>query len=33
LDFIKLDDLKAAASLPDAKDDEVWSDDDWHIVA
>ena len=31
--FIKLDDLKAAASFPDAKDDEDWSDDDWSIVA
>ena len=29
----KLDDLKAAASLPDAKNDEGWSDDDWSIVA
>ena len=33
LDFVKLDDLKAAASLPDAKNDEEWSDDDWSIVA
>ena len=28
-----LDDLKAAASLPDVKNDEDWSDDDWSIVA
>ena len=33
LDYIMLDDLKAAASLPDAKNDEDWSDDDWSIVA
>jgi hypothetical protein len=33
LNLVKLDDLKAAASLPDAKNDEVlvWSDDDWSI--
>jgi hypothetical protein len=31
--FIKSDDLKAAASLPDANNDEEWSDDDdWAIV-
>ena len=31
-----MDDLKAAASLPDAQKDEEWSepsDDDWAIVA
>ena len=33
LDYIKLNDLKAAASLPDVKNDEDWSDDDWFIVA
>ena len=34
LDLIELDDLKAAASLPDAtKDHEILSDDDWAIVA
>ena len=33
LDYIKLDDLKAVASLPDAKNDEDWADDDWSIVA
>ena len=33
MDLIKNDDLNAAASLPDAKNDEVWSDDDWSIVA
>ena len=33
LDFVKMDDLKAAASLPDAQKDEEWSDDDWAIVA
>ena len=32
LDFIKMDDLKAAAFLPDAQKDEEWSDDDWAIV-
>lgn len=33
LDIVKLDDLKAAASLPDVKKDEEWSDDDnWSIV-
>ena len=30
--FIKSDDLKAAASLPDAEKNEEWSDDDWAIV-
>jgi hypothetical protein len=36
--FVKLDDLKAAASLPDVEkdSDEVchsnWSDNDWSIV-
>jgi hypothetical protein len=32
LDYIKLEDLKAAASLPDVKNDEEWTDD-WSIVA
>jgi len=31
--MVKLDDLKAAASLPDVqKDDEDWSDNEWSIV-
>ena len=33
LGLIKNDDLKAATSLPDAKIDEEWSEDDWYIVA
>ena len=33
MDLIKLDDLKAAASLPDAENDEFWSDNDWSIIA
>jgi hypothetical protein len=33
MDFIKMDDLNAAASLPDATKDETWSDDEWYIVA
>jgi hypothetical protein len=32
LGYVRLDDMKAAASLPDAKKDDVWSDDDWSIV-
>ena len=32
LDYIKLDNLNTA-SLPDAKNDEDWLDDDWSIVA
>ena len=36
LGYIKLDDLKAAASLPDVNKDsdalDGWSDDDWSIV-
>ena len=30
--FIKLDDLKAAATLPDVEKDEVFSDNEWSIV-
>jgi hypothetical protein len=35
LRIVWLEDLKleAAASLPDAKADETWSDDNWRIVA
>jgi len=32
LGYVKLDDLKAAASLPDAKVNETWLDKDWHII-
>jgi hypothetical protein len=29
-----MDDLKAAALLPDVKSDETWADDDdWYIIA
>ena len=31
--FVTLEDLKAGASLPDAKKDETWSDDSWSIIA
>jgi hypothetical protein len=31
--FVTLEDLKAGASLPDAKEDETWSDDSWSIIA
>ena len=30
--FVSLEDLKAGASLPDAKADETWSDDEWGII-
>ena len=30
--FVGLEDLKAGASLPDATDDEMWSDDEWSII-
>ena len=30
--FIKLEDLKAAATLPDVEKDEVFSDNEWSIV-
>lgn len=33
LGFVKLEDLKAGASLPDVKDGETWSEDDWSIIA
>ena len=33
LGFIRLDDLNAAASLPDVTKDETWSDNEWYIVA
>ena len=33
LGFVGLEDLKVGASLPDAKDEETWSDDDWGIIA
>jgi hypothetical protein len=29
---VELDDLKAAASLPDVRDDETWSDEEWDVV-
>ena len=32
LGFVSLEDLKAVASLLDAKADETWSDDDWSII-
>lgn len=32
LGFVSLEDLKAVASLPDAKADETWSDDDWGVI-
>ena len=32
LGFVSLEDLKAGASLPDAKADETWSDDEWGII-
>ena len=32
LGFVTLEDLKAGASLPDVKDDEVWSEDVWKII-
>ena len=31
-DFIKSMDLSAVATLPDAKDNESWSDDDWKVI-
>ena len=32
--LVKSDDLKAAASLPDAaENDEAWFDNDWSIIA
>lgn len=30
--MVTLEDLKVGASLPDAKADETWSDDDWGII-
>ena len=32
LGFVKSDDLKAGASLPDVKGDETWSDEEWGII-
>ena len=32
LGLVGSDDLNAVASLPDAKADETWSDDDWSII-
>ena len=32
LGFVKLEDLKAGASLPDATPDETWSDDEWAVI-
>ncbi len=31
-DFVKSMDLSAVATLPDAKDNESWSDDDWKVI-
>ena len=33
LGFVNLEDLKAGASLPDVKEGETWSDDDWRVIA
>ena len=32
LRYVELDDLNAAASLPDVGPDETWSDDEWDVV-
>ena len=32
LGYVDLDDLNAAASLPDVGLDETWSDEEWNIV-
>jgi hypothetical protein len=32
LGFVRLEDLKAGASLPDVKVGETWSDDDWRVI-
>ena len=31
-DFVKSMDLSAVATLPDAKDNETWSDDNWRVM-
>ena len=31
--FVNLDDLKAGATLPDIKDGETWTDDEWSVIA
>ena len=30
--FVSLEDLKVVASLPDAKEDETWCDEEWAII-
>ena len=32
LGYVELDDLNAAASLPDVKADETWLDEEWDVV-
>jgi hypothetical protein len=32
LGYVELDDLNAAASLPDVKPDETWSDEECEVV-
>lgn len=32
VDLVKTTDLLAVATLPDAKEDESWSDDDWEVM-
>ena len=32
LGYVDLEDLNAAASLPDAGPDETWSDEEWEVV-
>lgn len=32
LGYVELDDLNAAASLPDVRPDETWSDEEWGVV-
>ena len=33
LRYVHADDLKAASILPDAREDETWSDNEWGIVS
>ena len=32
LGFVTLHDLKAGASMPDVKDGETWSEDEWNVI-
>ena len=32
LGYVKLDDLKVVASLPDVMPDKTWSDEEWNVV-